>query len=109
MPKSMFWFFSVRKTIRVFRDNTQWLALTTVIPKTIPVLIALASTGLMVQQIQESRYWNKWIESADVPEYGEAAAMGHSFQAKLWGLVLFYMICLFVKQIRAARRAKCEQ
>lgn len=104
-----FWFFSVRKTIRVFRDNTQWLALTTVIPKTITVLIALASTGFMVQQIQESRYWNEWTEFADLPEYGEAAAMGHTFRAMMWGLLLFYMICLFVKQIRAARRAKREQ
>lgn len=102
-----FWFFSTRKTVRVFKDNAQWLALTTIIPKSITVLTALAATGLMVQQFQKCRYWNEWTEIADVPEYGEAAAMGHTFQAMMWGLLLFYMICLFVKQIRAARSAKC--
>lgn len=104
-----FWFFSARKTVRVFKDNTQWLTLTTVIPKTITVLIALAATGFMAQQIQECRYWKDWTEFADLPEYGEAAAMGHSFQAMMWGLLLFYMICLFVKQIRAACRMKRVQ
>lgn len=104
-----FWFFSIRKIIREFKDNAQWLTLTTIIPKTITVSIALISAGFMVQQIQECRYWNEWTEFADLPEYGEAAAMGHTFQAMMWGLLLFYMICLFVKQIRAACRAKCEQ
>ena len=104
-----FWFFSIRKIIRAFKDNAQWLTLATIIPKTITVSIALISAGFMVQQIQECRYWNEWTECADLPEYGEAAAMGHIFQAMMWGLLLFYMICLFVKQIRAARRAKCEQ
>jgi len=104
-----FWFFSARKTVRLFKSNPQWLTLTTVIPRTITVLIALTATGFMIQQIQECRYWNDWTEFADLPEYGEAAAMGHTFQAMMWGLLLFYMICLFVKQIRAARRAKCEQ
>ena len=104
-----FWFFSARKTVRAFKDNPQWLTLTTIIPKTTTVLIALAATGFMIQQIQECRYWNEWTEFADLPEYGEAATMGHTFQAMMWGLLLFYMICLFVKQIRAARRAKREQ
>lgn len=104
-----FWFFSARKTVRLFKSNPQWLTLTTVIPRTITVLIALTATGFMIQQIQECRYWNDWTEFADLPEYGEAAAMGHTFQAMMWGLLLFYMICLFMKQIRAARRAKCEQ
>ena len=104
-----FWFFSARKTVRAFKDNPQWLTLTTIIPKTTTVLIALAATGFMIQQIQECRYWNEWTEFADLSEYGEAAAMGHTFQAMMWGLLLFYMICLFVKQIRAARRAKREQ
>lgn len=104
-----FWFFSARKTVRLFKDNSQWLTLTTIIPKTITVLITLAATGFMVQQIHECRYWNEWTEFADLPEYGEAAAMGHTFQVMMWGLLLFYMICLFVKQIRAARRAKCDQ
>lgn len=104
-----FWFFSARKTVRLFKSNPQWLTLTTVIPRTITVLIALTATGFMIQQIQECRYWNDWTEFADLPEYGEAAAMGHTFQAMMWGLLLFYMICLFMKQIRAARRAKYEQ
>lgn len=102
-------FFSVRKTVRLFKNDTQWLTLATIVPKTITVLIALTATGFMVQQIQECRYWNEWTEFADVPEYGEAAALGHTFQAVIWGLVLLYMICLFVKQIRAVRRAKREQ
>lgn len=103
------WFFSARKTIRLFKDNPQWLSLMTIIPKKLTALIALAATGLIVQQIMECRYWSGWTETADVPEYGQAAAMGHVFQAMMWGLLLFYMICLFVKQIRTARRAKCEQ
>ena len=103
------WFFSARKTVRLFKGSAQWLALTTIVPKKITVLIAFVATGVMVQQIQESRYWNEWTEFADVPEYGEAAAMGHTFQAMMWGLLLFYMICLFVKQIRAARRMKRVQ
>ena len=100
------WFVSARKVVRLFKDNPQWLTLTTIIPKTITVLIALVATGFMVQQIQESRYWNEWSEFVDVPEHGEAAAMGHTFRAMRWGLLLFYMICLFVKQIWTARSAK---
>ena len=42
------WFFSARKTVRLFMDNTQWLTLTTILPKKITVLIALAATGLVV-------------------------------------------------------------
>lgn len=103
------WFFSARKMIRLFKNNEQWLTLTDIIPKKITAMIALAATGFMVQQIQESRYWNEWTEFADLPEYGEAASMGHTFHAMMWGLLLFYMICLFVKQIRTARRAKREQ
>lgn len=67
-------FFSARKTLRLFKNNTQWLTLSAIIPKTITVLIALVATGFMVAQIQESRYWNEWTEFADLPEYGEAAA-----------------------------------
>lgn len=102
------WFFSARKAVRLFKDNPQWLALTTIIPKTITVLIALVATGFMVQQKQECRYWNEWTEFADLPEYGEAAAMGHTFQAMMWGLLLFYMICLLVKQIRSIGKAALE-
>ena len=99
-------FFAARKTVRLFKNNTQWLTLSTIVPKKVTTLIALVSTGFMIAQIQESRYWNDWAEIADVPEYGQAAATGHTFQAMMWGLVLFYAICLLVKQLRAAHRAK---
>lgn len=103
------WFFSARKTIRLFKNNKHWLTLSSVIPAKVSALIALASIGLMILQIQECRYWNGWTEIADVPEYGQAAAMGHLIQTLMWGLVLFYAICLLVKQIHAARRARREQ
>ena len=99
-------FFATRKTVRLFKNNAQWLTLSTTVPKKIAALIALVSTGFMIKQIQESRYWNDWAEIADVPEYGEAAAMGHTFQALMWGLLLFYAICLLVKQLRVAHKAK---
>lgn len=101
-----FLFFSARRAIRSFKDNTQWLTLSAIVPKKITLLSALVSTGFMVKQIQESRYWNEWAERADVPEYGEAAALGHTFQALMWGLALFYTICLLTKQIVAVCRAK---
>lgn len=104
-----FWFFSARKVVRLFKSNTHWLALTAIIPKRITAVIAVAAAALMIWQIQESRSHRARIPSFDVPEYLEAAAIGHTFQAMMWGLLLFYMICLFMKQIRAARRAKCEQ
>jgi hypothetical protein len=63
----------------------------------------------MVWQIQKIQYWNEWAEIADVPEYGEAAATGHTLQTLMWGLALFYTICLRIKQTLAVRRAKCEQ
>lgn len=47
-----------------------------------------------------------WTEIADVPEYGEAVAMKYTFQAMMWGLLLFYAICLLIKQIRTGWRAK---
>lgn len=103
------WFFAARKTIRLFKNNMQWLDLSSIVPAKITALIALASTALMISQIRECRYWSEWIETADVPEYGEAAAMKHIYQAMMWGLMLFYMICLFVKQIRAARKEKREK
>lgn len=101
-----FCFFAARKTVRLFKNNTQWLTLSSFIPKKVTVLIALTSIWFIVEHIQESRYWNNWAEIADLPEYGEAAAMGHTFQALMWGLLLFYAICLLVKQLRAAHRAK---
>jgi len=102
-------FFAARKTVRLFRYDAQWLTLTTIVPKKITALIALVATGLVVWQIRECHYWGEWALIADVPEYGEAAAIGHLFQAMMWGLVLFYMICLLVKQIRAVHRGKCER
>lgn len=103
------WFFSARKTVRVFKDNAHWLTLSSIIPKKITALIALVATGLMVWQIQESRSDRALIPSFDVPEYLEAAATGHTFQALIWGMALFYALCLLVKQLRAARRTKREQ
>jgi hypothetical protein len=101
-----FLFFSSRRAIRSFKDNAQWLTLSAIVPKKITLLSALVSTGFMVRQIQESRYWNEWAEIADVPEYGEAAALGHTFQSLMWGLALLYTICLLTKQIVAVCRAK---
>ena len=104
-----FLFISARRAIRLFKDNTQWLTLSAIVPKKITLLVALVSTGFMVEQIQESCYWNEWAEIADVPEYGEAAALGHTFQALMWGLAFFYTICLLIKQILAVRREKREK
>lgn len=104
-----FLFISVRNAIRLFKDNTQWLTLSAIVPKKITLLVALVSTGFMVEQIQKSCYWNEWAEIADVPEYGEATALGHTFQALMWGLALFYTICLLIKQILAVCREKREK
>lgn len=101
-----FLFFSARKTVRLFKKQDQWMALSTKVPKKITVLTVLVSIGFMIRQIQESRYWRAWAENADLPEYGEASAMGHTFQAMLWGMLLFYAICLLIKQLWAARRAR---
>lgn len=101
-----FLFFSVRKVTRLFKNDDQWLTLSMIVPKKITALFALVEAGLIVWQVQESQYWNEWAEIADVPEYGEAAALGHTFQALMWGLALFYTICLLIKQILAVRRVK---
>lgn len=101
-----FLFFSVRKVIRLFKNNAQWLTLSTIIPKKISALFVLIEASLMVWQIQKIQYWNEWAEIADVPEYGEAAALGHTFQSLMWGLALLYTICLLTKQIVAVCRAK---
>ena len=99
-------FFSARKTIQLFKNTKQWLTLSSIIPAKISILIATVSTYLMISQIQEIQYWNDWTEIADVPEYGEAVAMKYTFQAMMWGLLLFYAICLLIKQIRTGWRAK---
>ena len=98
------WFFSARKTVRLLRGDAQWLTLSTILPKKMTAWIALILTGLMVWQIQEGRYYGAL--TMDVPEYAEAAAMGHMYQAMLWGLALFYMLCLLVRQIRSAHKVK---
>ncbi len=103
------WFFSARKTVRLFKNNTQWLTLSTIISKRITALIALMLTGLVVWQIQEYRSCISWLSFSEVPEHAEAMAVGHEFQAMIWGLALFYMLCLLAKQILAVRRAKREQ
>lgn len=102
------WFFSARKTVRLFKNNTQWLTLSAIIPKRITAVSAFVFTGMMVWQIQEYRSCISLISFSEVPEHAEAMAVGHEFQAMIWGLALFYMLCLLVKQILAARRAKRE-
>lgn len=102
------WFFSARKTIRLFK-NEQWLILSTAIPKKITVVSAFVFSGMMVWQIQKYRSCISWLSFSEVPEYTDARTTGHMFQAMIWGLALFYMLCLLVKQILAARRAKCVQ
>jgi len=100
------WLLSMRKMIRLFKNNEQWLTISTIIPKKFTALTALALTGLMVWQIQESRSDRARIPSFDVPEYLEAAATGHTFQALICGLALFYTLCLLVKQIRLTHKVK---
>lgn len=100
------WFFTARKTVRLFKNNEQWLTLSALIPKKITVLTAFLLLGIMVWQIQQWRSRSAWISFSEVPEYTRAAGMGHLFQAMIWGLTLFYILCLFVKQIRSARRIK---
>ena len=95
--------------IRDEENKPPWLTLSTIIPKKISALFVLIEASLMVWQIQKSQYWNEWAEIADVSEYGEAAALGHTFQSLMWGLALFYTICLLTKQIVAIHRAKHKQ
>lgn len=101
------WFFSARKAIRLFK-NGQWLMLSAIIPKKITVLLSLALSGMTVWQIQEYRSCISRLPFSEVPEHTEAMATGHEFQAMIWGLALFYMLCLLIKQIRAARKARRE-
>lgn len=103
------WFFSIRKTVRVFKDNKQWLTLSTILSPKSTILITLAVTGLMVWQIQECRDWSKSGLNCDIPEYAEAAVMAHLFQAMMCGLAVFYTLCLLLKQILVVRREKREQ
>lgn len=103
------WFLSMRKMIRLFKNNEQWLTISTIIPKKITAPIALILTCLMVWQIQESRSDRARIPSFDVPEYLEAAATGHTFQALICGLALFYTLCLLVKQIRLTCKIKHQE
>ena len=100
------WLLSMRKMIRLFKNNEQWLTISTTVPKKFTALTALALTGLMVWQIQESRSDRARIPSFDVPEYLEAAATSHTFQALICGLALFYTLCLLVKQIRLTHKVK---
>lgn len=101
------WFFSARKTIRLFK-NEQWLTLSFIIPPKITVLTVLILLGLTVWQILEYRCFSALRSTSEIPEHAEAAATGHLFRAMIWGLALFYMLCLLVKQIRSARREHSE-
>ena len=80
------------------------MVLSDIIPGKLTVLSTLLLTGLMIWQIWEAHSDSVAITSFDVPEYLQAAAMEHTFQALLWGLALFYTICLLITQICDARR-----
>lgn len=99
-------FFSTRKTIRLFKNDAQWLTLSAIIPQKVTALISLLLSGVMAWQIQEYRSASAWVAFSEVPEYTEARAMGHMFQAMIWGLALIYTICLLIKQTVTACRAK---
>lgn len=98
------WFFAARKTVRLFK-NEQWLIISTTIPTKMTAVSAFVFSGMTVWQIQEYRSCISRLPFSEVPEHTEAMATGHTFQAMIWGLALFHMLCLLVKQIRAARRA----
>ena len=100
------WFFSARKTIRLMKNNAQWLMLSTAIPLRLTAVFAFAESGVMIWQIREWCYGSAGTAASDVPEYGAAVAMAHLFQFLMWGLALFYTICLLVKQLRAALRVR---
>lgn len=97
-------FFSTRKTIRLFKNDDRWLVLSNIIPRKLTMLSSLLLTSLMIWQIREARSDSAAISSFDVPEYLQAAAKGHTFRALLWGLALFYTICLLITQIRTEHR-----
>lgn len=100
------WFFCVRKAVRLFRNEEQWLALSNIIPERLTLGIVLLLMGMMARQVQQCRSCSAWLPHCEVPEYAEAAVMAHRYQAMMWGLALFYMVCLLVKQLRAVCRAK---
>lgn len=104
-----FWFFSARKAIRAIKNNAQWLNLSTIVPRKVAALIALAEAGLFVWQIREYRSVSAWVAFSEIPERTESRAMKHMFLAMICGLALFYTICLLIKQILAVRRAKRGQ
>ncbi len=103
------WFFAARKAIRLIKNDTQWLTLSTIVPKKVTTLIVLAETGLVVWQILECRTASAWVAFSEVPEYTEARVLRHLFLAMICGLVLFYTVCLLIKQAMNARQVKREQ
>ena len=82
------------------------MTISNIIPKKITALTAFAVTGLMVWKIRESRYYSDLSESMDIPEHAEAVGIGHLLQSMILGLALFYVLCLLVKQNRAADKVR---
>lgn len=103
------WFFSARKVIRLFLEDSRWLTLSAILPRKVVAAAALTTAGLTAWQIREYCVSYSRIAESELPEHAEAVATGHQFQALIWGLVLLYMICLFVKPIRAVRKKKHMQ
>lgn len=101
-----FLFLAVRKTVRLFKNNTNWLNLSTIVPRKLAALIALIETGFMAWQIQECRSASTWIAFSEVPEYTESRVMKHLFLAMICGLALIYTVCLLIKQTLSVRRTK---
>lgn len=101
---SLPWFFAVRKTVRLFKNNAQWLTLSSVIPKKFTVLVALLVSGVLVWEIREWRFDSAFFSKCDLPEYADAVALEHLFRTMIWGLIVIYMFCLLVKQIRSSQK-----
>ena len=99
------WFISVRKVIRLFK-NEHFLTISTVIPKKVTVLTALMLSGLDVWLIREYCECYAWIPSSEVPGYAAARASTYLFPALMCAVILFYVICLLVKQIWIARKQR---
>ena len=97
------WFLSARKVVRLFREDARWMTLSVILPRKVVAATALVMTGLMAWQIRECCVWNSWIAHSELPEHAQAAAIGHQFQAMIWGLVLIYSLCLLRKQRKLAR------
>lgn len=95
-----FWFLAIRKTVRLFRGD-HWLPVSRYIPKPVTVLAAAAFLGLTIWQAREAASSSRYIPHSEVPEYTRAAATGHTVHAAIYGIALFWVLYLFVKQVMA--------